>query len=81
MVGFFGLGEEGRGVDRVGLHHVDMEIAVADVAEHADFPVGIAIGEDAGELAHEGVELGDGQRDVVFVGESGGRQALADAFP
>ena len=62
----------------VGLHHVDVQVAVADVPEEADLPAGVAAREDVAELGAERLERGDRERDVVLVREPGRRERLAD---
>ena len=70
---------EERGlVHRVGLHDVDVEVAVADVAEQADLPAGVTRGEHRVELGAERLERRDRQRDVVLVRQAGRGQGLAD---
>src|SRR5262249_42932248 len=64
----------------VGLHHVDVEIAVAHVAEERNLPPWITRTEDSLELACERLEARDGQRHVVLVRQSGRGEALADAL-
>ena len=62
----------------VGLHHVDVQVAVADVAEEADLPARVALAKSASSSAQNGSSARDRQRDVVLVRQAGGRQALAD---
>ena len=70
--------QELRFVQVVGLHDVDVEVAVTDVPEEADLPAGVASREQLVELRAEVGERRDGQRDVVLVRQAGRREALAD---
>src|SRR5262249_47196437 len=62
------------------LHHVHVQVSVADVAEEAELVTRVALGDERVELRAEGLELGDGERDVVLVWVAGGGEALADAL-
>jgi len=80
IVDFTGFGEEGGFVHVCRLKDIDVEVAVADVSEEADFPAGVFVGEEGLQAFAELQELGDGQGDVIFVGHACCGQAFADGF-